>query len=260
MKKYHFHVSTDYYDGPLSLILYLINREQLDIRKLDISYITDQYLDYLNGVDEVDFSLSGDYLYMAATLLWLKSRIDLGIDEVEDTEEFAGPMLTREQLIEKLIQLQRYQELGNRLWEKPRLGHDFFTAARRLEKNREKTLCGDLSRDDLVRVMNEVLTRESRRRTVTPPEKVSLRSKISFLKKALVVGETYRFNDLIAETPDFQQRVGELVVTFVTLLELCRLQKLGLSQREGGALYLEVKESIAEVDVEDEAAMSLSGN
>ena len=107
-------VKLDRFDGPLGLLLHLIQREEMNIGDLDITQITNQYLDYLQKLKDVNFDIAGEYLYMAATLLFIKSKASVVEGEgnqvkLEGDEEFQ--ITTKTQLIEKLEELQRFQVL-----------------------------------------------------------------------------------------------------------------------------------------------------
>ena len=75
-------VATGHFDGPLSLLLLLVQKEQMDLGKLDLTIITQQYLDYLQIMRDLNFDIAGDYLYLAATLVFLKSQSCLQEEEV----------------------------------------------------------------------------------------------------------------------------------------------------------------------------------
>ena len=91
-------VKTDYFDGPLGLLLLLIQKEEMDIRELELTKITKQYLDYLAQMRELNFDIAGDYLYLAATLLLLKSKNCI-------TEEESKKMIDQLGLMNRLILL-----------------------------------------------------------------------------------------------------------------------------------------------------------
>jgi len=105
-------VKLDKFDGPLGLLLHLIQREEVSIKDLDINQITRQYLDYLKKLQDVNFDVAGEYLYMASSLLYIKSKtvtedeeekIKINEDEIEIT--------SKAQLIAKLEELQKFQRL-----------------------------------------------------------------------------------------------------------------------------------------------------
>lgn len=121
-------VRLDKFDGPLGLLLHLIQREEMSIKELDINKITLQYLDYLQKLQDVNFDIAGEYLYLAASLLFIKSK-----SVAEDEEEkirIENPddleITTKTQLIQKLEELAKFQKMGERLMLLPRRDEDIF--------------------------------------------------------------------------------------------------------------------------------------
>src|SRR5215469_9945731 len=109
------------YEGPLDLLLHLIKRAELDPQDVTASVITEQYLDYLNLMQELNLDVAGEYLVMAATLLLIKSFTLLPHPQSADTEE--ADDLKRD-LVERLLEYQRYREAALKLSERPLLGRD----------------------------------------------------------------------------------------------------------------------------------------
>src|SRR5690606_33842817 len=123
-------VRLEHFDGPLGLLLHLIQKEEMSVRDLDLTRITAQYLDYLNKLQNLNFDIAGEYLYMAATLLHIKSQncVDEGEQDRKLLKNEDGePMITKTQLIQKLEELQRFQKMGEKFWEKlPRRDEHIF--------------------------------------------------------------------------------------------------------------------------------------
>jgi segregation and condensation protein A len=123
-------VKTDYFDGPLGLLLVLIQKEEVSIRELDLTKITKQYLGYLAQMRELDFDVAGDYLFLASTLLLLKSKNC--ITEEESTSlmnQFGADGLnitSQSELVRRLEELQKFQRVGQGLWKLPKKGHEVF--------------------------------------------------------------------------------------------------------------------------------------
>lgn len=115
-------IHTDVFDGPLDLLLYLVKREGIDLRALAVARIADSYLAYLERMRELNLSVAGDYLVMAASLVHLKSlellpRLPTALEEEEDP---------REALARRLEDYQRYKEASEALELRPLLGRDVF--------------------------------------------------------------------------------------------------------------------------------------
>ena len=122
------------FSGPMDLLLYLIKKENINILDLDVSNITDQYIEYINLMDVLQFELAAEYLVMAATLAEIKSRMMLPQEVHEDEEE--DP---KSALIKRLQEYQRYKSVSEKIAVLPRVDRDFFTASAKLpEINIEK--------------------------------------------------------------------------------------------------------------------------
>ena len=117
------------FSGPMDLLLYLIQKENINILELDISKITDQYLDYISLMDSIKFELAAEYLVMAATLAEIKSKMML--PKVEDEELEEDP---RQNLISRLQEYQRYKIASENLASLDRIDRDFFSASVNLPK------------------------------------------------------------------------------------------------------------------------------
>src|SRR4249919_3485587 len=123
-------IKTDQFDGPLGLLLHLIEGQEMDIKSLELEAITEQYLEYLNGMAALNFDVAGDYLYMLATLVLLKSHSALNeegqLDLLEDFGDSSLNITSKAELIRRLEELKRFQDLGQKLWERSKLGHEVF--------------------------------------------------------------------------------------------------------------------------------------
>ena len=154
-------VKLDKFDGPLGLLLHLIQREEVDIKDLDINQITQQYLDYLKKLQDVNFDVAGEYLYMAASLLFIKSQtVTQEEDQKIKIEEGDLEITTKAQLIEKLEELQKFQKLGEKLWTLPRRDEDIFVKPKIDRKAIQNSILTPMSLDSLTEVMVDFLRRE----------------------------------------------------------------------------------------------------
>ena len=123
-------VYTDSFDGPLELLLYLVRRQGVDIRTVQIASITDSYLHHVRQMSELRLDIAGDFLYLASTLCYLKSRELLPNFRRDDlVEEEEDPMVIRERLAQQLIEYERYREASQFLHQRPLLNRDVFTKA-----------------------------------------------------------------------------------------------------------------------------------
>ena len=116
-------VHLDRFEGPLSLLLYLIRREEIDIYNIPIHEITKQYMKELELISKCDLETAGDFIAMAATLLQIKSKMLLPVEATEDEEEVKD---LREGLVQQLLAYQAYKDISATLYTHPLLGRDIW--------------------------------------------------------------------------------------------------------------------------------------
>ncbi len=246
-------VKVDRFDGPLALLLHLIQKEEMSIRDLELNTITHQYLDYLQKMQDLNFDVAGEYLFMAATLLYLKSQSVA--DESQDQNlikitagELGLEIQSRGDLIKRLEELERFQRLGQRLWALEKKGHEVFVKPRVDRKAIENSILTPIDLQQLTETMMDLIRREKRKYTIVRRDRLSIKEKLIRLKSMLKVGETTQFNLLLDEN---ETGIIDKVITFISLLELARLKKLQIFQNEDkGSIYIEVKESLDSFDPE----------
>jgi segregation and condensation protein A len=231
------------FEGPLSLLLYLIRKEEMDIFDINIYDITKQYLDYIQLMRELDLEVAGDFVAMAATLIHIKSRMLLPqYNELGEEVEVEDP---RKELVQKLLDYQKFKEAAEKLYERPLLGRDVW----------RRGFCEDISvEDDSVIVEDSGLfslisayrmaLRNMRKGTHHVVSKMqSIASRIMDIKDRLIQGTRVRMFDLI--TPDPQQRRFQLLMTFLALLELGKMGYTSLFQSENyGDIFIETSRPV----------------
>lgn len=246
-------VKIDRFDGPLALLLHLVQKEEMRIQDLDLNNITNQYLDYLQKMQDLNFDVAGEYLYMAATLLYLKSQTVA--DESQDQNMIkiqAGEMgleiQTRGELIKRLEELERFQRIGQKLWGLPKKGHEIFVKPKVDRKAIENSILTPIDLQQLTETMMDLIRREKKKYAVVKRDRLSIKEKLVRLKSMLKEGETTQFDRLLDEN---ETGIIDKVITFISLLELARLKKLQIFQNEDkGSIYIEVKESLESFDPE----------
>lgn len=242
-------VRLDQFDGPLGLLLHLIQKEELNIKELDINRITHQYLDYLNKLQEVNFDVAGEYLYLAASLLYIKSKTVTDEEEekinIEDISELE--ITTKTQLIQKLEELDRFQRMGERLMTLPRMHEDIFTRPKVDRKAIQNSILLPMDLQSLTNVMIDIIRQEKRKYTVVKRDRLSIKEKLIQLKNSLSKGSQTTMDKLI----NLEGGKEDVVITFISLLELARLQKLDLFQNENdSSIYIDVLDDLNSFDVE----------
>jgi segregation and condensation protein A len=246
-------VKVDRFDGPLALLLHLIQKEEMRIQELELTTITSQYLEYLQKMQDLNFDLAGEYLFMAATLLHLKSQAAADESQGQNIIKItAGEMgleiQTRGDLIKRLEELERYQRLGQRLWGLPKKGHEIFVKPKVDRKAIENSILTPIDLQQLTETMMDLIRREKKKYAVVKRDRLSIKEKLVRLKSMLKVGETTQFDKLLDEN---EIGIIDKVITFISLLELARLKKLQIFQNEDkGSIYIEVKESLDSFDPE----------
>ncbi|MES2528908.1 MAG: segregation/condensation protein A [Bdellovibrionota bacterium] len=246
-------VKVDRFDGPLALLLHLVQKEEMRIQELELNNITHQYLEYLQKMQDLNFDIAGEYLYMAATLLYLKSQTVA--DESQDQNlikvtagEMGLEIQTRGELIKRLEELERFQRLGQRLWGLNKKGHEIFVKPRVDRKAIENSILTPIDLQQLTETMMDLIRREKKKYTVVKRDRISIKEKLIRLKSLLIQGETTQFDKLLDEN---DTSIIDKVITFISLLELARLKKLEIYQNEDlGNIYIDVKESLETFDPE----------
>jgi segregation and condensation protein A len=246
-------VKIDRFDGPLALLLHLVQKEEMRIEDLDLTMITNQYLDYLQKMQDLNFDVAGEYLFMAATLLYLKSQTVADESQNQNLIKITAGELgleiqTRGDLIKRLEELERFQRLGQRLWSLPKKGHEIFVKPKVDRKVIENSILTPIDLQQLTETMMDLIRREKRKYTVVKRDRISIKEKLIKLKAMLKAGDSTQFDKLLDKN---ETGIIDKVITFISLLELARLKKLQIFQNEDkGSIYIEVKESLESFDVE----------
>ena len=245
----HIQVRLDQFDGPLGLLLHLIQKEELSIKDLDINKITYQYLNYLDKLQDVNFDVAGEYLYLAASLLFIKSKT---VTEEEEEKIKLGDVTdleitTKTQLIHKLEELARFQKLGQRLMTLPRKNEEIFVKPKVDRKAIQNSILLPMDLDSLTNVMVDMLRQNKRKYTAVKRDRLTIKEKLVFLSNNLKVGNNTTMDKLI----NWEAGREEVVITFISLLELARLQKLNIFQNEAdGDVYIDVLKELGDFDVQ----------
>jgi segregation and condensation protein A len=217
------------FEGPLDLLLYLIRREKLEIRDLPIAPIARQYMEYLDLMRELNLELAGEFLLMAATLIHIKSKMLVPVSptEAQGEEDLEDP---REELIQRLLEFERYKEAAGILHQRREIRAATFTrpdtAVPAFDDHGEEMLEAGLF--DLIAAFKELL---ERRRILLAhevrAEGKTVEQRMEELLAIIKEGESLEFLALFEtlETRD------EMIVTFLALLELIRLHKIKVYQR-----------------------------
>jgi segregation and condensation protein A len=218
-------VKVDVFEGPLDLLLHLIKQNQIDIYDIPIALVTEQYLEYIRLMKALDLTIAGEFLVMAATLMYIKSRMLIPAPIEEEEEEGGDP---RAELVQRLVEYKRFKEAAVQLSQQALLGVDVFIRPAREIEAEEGEIEADLFH--LIDALRELLKRQEIEdfHDVTL-ERVTLQEKMSELWERLQgAKEAVPFSTLFTR---LSSRV-ELIVTFLALLELIRSGMLRAYQRD----------------------------
>ena len=228
-------IHLDSYDGPLDLLLDLIRKQEMDIHNIPISKITGQYLEYLHQLEQLDIDVSADFIYMAATLILIKSKMLLPADPLAGPEDQLDP---RAELVHRLVEHEQFKSAAQLLHQKQQLeAHVWSRPDRSLYEGED--MQGELvvSLVDLVRVFQQVL---ERRKEVT---KIELRHDIFTVEHMMQVlrGQLLASEEGIELVAFFESCASRsaMICALLAVLELVRLQAIVLAQTEiFGAIYV----------------------
>lgn len=229
------------YEGPLELLLDLIRKHEVDIFDIPIAQITDEFLAYMDALAILDLNVGGEWLEMAAMLVFIKSKMLLPKPDVEDPEDGPDP---REELVQRLLEYQKYRSAAEALDERDMLARDVFTHPPRASEY--IGLLGppplkDASLDDLVRALQRVVQKSQADGTwvyEVNSQKLTLRSVILDVAAILADRPRVEFDELFDGGEVSRSRI---ITTFLALLEMTRLKmvKLFQSRLDGDRLFVE---------------------
>jgi segregation and condensation protein A len=224
------HVRLPVFEGPLDLLLYLIKKDELDIYDIPIERITTQYLEYLKIIKMLDLEVAGDYLVVAATLVYIKSRTILPHDQrpPEDEAEEDDP---RWELVRQLVEYKKYKDAAFEL--QACLERQEGTRGRGTTIKPDAAPDGSLPFDkvglfDLLAVFQKVLARANVNEDLKDifEDRFTVSDKIQFIQTHLTERKRIVFEELFIEGASRT----EIVVTFLAVLELIRLKQIGVVQ------------------------------
>jgi len=212
------------FEGPLDLLLHLIRQEHVSIYDIPVARITDEYLRYLRVMQEMDISVAGDFLVMAATLIELKTKMLLPRDPTAPAEEEEDP---RSELVNQLLEYQKYKAAAQMLWSRATVEQAVFKRAEiETDKNNPEVAVGLF---DLLKVFQDILARHKEEKLLEiEREEISMAEMLE------------RLRNMVMSSGELNLRVfferartrRELVLAFLSVLELVRTTEVKLFQRE----------------------------
>jgi len=250
------------FEGPLDLLLHLIEKNKVDIYDIPIASITQQYLEYMNAMEEKDLDRMSDFLVMAATLLDIKARMLLPKEVDEETGEEVDP---RAELVARLIEHKRYKDLSRSLADMEFDAQKQFYKGPTIPKEVQKyeipvdmdELLGDVNLAKLQEIFESVMKRKEDR--VDPErskfgtikkEKISLETRVGELLELFKTKDKFSFRELLEE----QASTLAVVVTFLAVLELTKVGRIHIVQED-----LKDDISIETVEGSEDMELNLEG-
>lgn len=222
-------VELEVFEGPLDLLLYLIKKEEVDIYNIPIEKITSQYMEYMKLMRMLDLNIAGEFIVMAATLMMIKSRMLLPVEEREEMEEEEDD--PRWDLVRQLVEYKKFKDAASRLQEKEIYQEDVFDSASEnvvLEHDDPGVVLQDISLFDLITAFSDVL-KNAKTEEIGEifADRFTVADKIDAVLHMIAIREKVTFLDLFAG----EASRHEIVCTFLALLELIRLRQISVSQK-----------------------------
>lgn len=227
------------FEGPLDLLLYLIQKDEIDIKNIRIAEITEQYLRTLDLMREYNLDTAGDFLLMAASLIYIKSGALLPNQNLENQD--ALEITTQEELIRRLQERKRYLDMAQDFKLMPMLGADFFKRPLPEEREKREQLLKEMNLTDLTLAFQQMLMRTRRPVAIVKKDRMSIAQAAEKIANRLAAQEVTEFQSLFSPEADR----SEIVATFLAILELGRLGKLRVLQHiVYGSIYLVPREML----------------
>jgi segregation and condensation protein A len=210
--------------GPMDLLLYLIRQEQVSIYDIPIARITDEYLRYLRLMQGMDITVASDFLVMAATLIEIKSRMLLPRDPAVSEEELQADDPRRE-LVERLLEHQKYKAAAEMLWSRATVEQAVYTRAPiETDKENPEVSAGAF---DLLRVFQQIIARRKEEVLMEiEREEISMAEMLERLRNMVFSAGELNMREFFERTESRR----ELVLAFLSVLELVRTTEIRLFQ------------------------------
>lgn len=220
------YITIDNFEGPLDLLLHLVKESNIDIFNISIVEITDKYLDYINREENLNINISSSYLVMAAELMYLKSKSLLpSISKEEENEE----EITRENLINKLLEYKKYKELTPKFKElEEERRKIYIKGPEKVSDYTENSYDGEASVEDLLEAFKKFLNRKEMEKpletTITSRE-YSVRERKGSIRNILKIRKKAYLDELFEE-----YNKAYVVVTFLSILEMVKEKDVLIKQ------------------------------
>lgn len=239
-------VQLQQFEGPLDLLLYLIRKEEMDIFNINIVEITKQYFDFIKLMKEFDLEVAGDFIAMASSLIHIKSKMLLPqYDENGEVLEQEDP---RKELVQKLLEYEKFKEASKSLYERPLLNRDVWARGLRekIEVIDDEIELEDQALFSLIGSYRKALNALNKKIHKVSIKLQSISSRIIEMKAFLRPGTTVRMVEMFSRhLTDHVQKSRQALITFLSLLELGKLGYVSLYQTDVyGDIHIQTKKEI----------------
>ncbi|GER92817.1 hypothetical protein A45J_0545 [hot springs metagenome] len=230
-----YNIKLPVFEGPLDLLLHLIRENRIDIYDIPIAVITKQYLQYIEIMKELNLEIASEFLVMAATLIYIKSRMLLPPDETIETEQHEDP---RAGLVQRLLEYQAYKEASGILREREEIWANIFSRPP-IEQDDIKVepelYLFDVNIFDLMSALKKIMSKVPPEAIKITRETLTVKDRIAMILEKMEDEHTMRFDALFEEDTTRVQ----IIVTFLALLEILRLGIVRAYQdKEFGTIWI----------------------
>ncbi len=221
----NYRVQLPVFEGPLDLLLHLIKKNELNIYDIPIALMTNQYLEYLDLMKSLNLNIAGEFLVMAATLIHIKSKMLLPPEDQEEETEEEDP---RADLVRRLLEYQQFKHAAEGLAWREEIWRDVFRRENPpADPAEEEVVLSEVSLFDLMEALQAVLARVPKDKVLEIiPDEVSVRQRMSQMMERLEKVDGLIFESLF----EGERTRAAVIVTFLALLELIRLQLANVQQ------------------------------
>lgn len=223
------HILLDNFEGPMDLLLHLVKQTKLDIYEVNISKIIEQYLDYINKMQDLNIDVASEYLVMAADLIHLKSK-KLVNNDVEEDEDNA--INSEDELKRRLVEYEKFKSISDTFRELEEKRQDYYTKLPENineYKDQDTTINSDISLNDLI---NAFLNFKERQKFTKPlntsvtKKELSVAKRISYIRDRLKINKEMDFFDLF---DDYSKEY--IIVTFLSILDMSKNKEIEIVQK-----------------------------
>ena len=229
------------FEGPLDLLLHLVKTAKMDIYEIDTKYIIDKYLEFIKSIPNDDLDDASEYLVMASELIHLKSRLLLNLKDENTSDEDEYSINSEEDLKNKLIEYEKYQNITSVFKELEEKRNEFFT---KLPENlseyaeKKEVLDGNMDAELLKEALIELQKRMNYQKPINTKitrKEISVEERKEYIREYLTRRKNVKFTDL------FEEYTKDLVVaTFLSILDMCKQKEITLKQDSNfSEIYIE---------------------